>query len=137
MSLAAGLFGFAVARAADVPGPAALAVWLALWDLVPVGGAVIGALPIVALAAASSGNRALDLVLVFVAYQVVENVVVQRSVERSTVRVGPFVTLAAALVGVELSGVAGALLAVLAAALVMSAADELAERPELVQRSDG
>jgi predicted PurR-regulated permease PerM len=137
MSLAAGLFGFAVARAADVPGPAALAVWLALWDLVPVGGAVIGALPIVALAAASSGNRALGLVLVFVAYQVVENVVVQRSVERSTVRVGPFVTLAAALVGVELSGVAGALLAVLAAALVMSAADELAERPELVQRSDG
>lgn len=136
MALAAGLFAFAVARSADVPGPAALGVWLALWDLVPLAGALVGALPIVALAAASSGSRALLLIAVFVAYQVVENVLVQRPVERATVKVGPFVTLAAALVGLELSGVAGALLAVLAAALVMSAADELAERPEALQRSE-
>jgi predicted PurR-regulated permease PerM len=137
MSLAAGLFGFAVARAADVPGPAALGVWLGLWDLVPVAGALVGALPVVALAAAISGNRGLLLIVVFAAYQAIENVLVQRSVERSTVRVGPFVTLAAALIGLELSGVAGALLAVLAAALVMSAADELAERPEAAERSMG
>jgi len=137
MALAAGLFAYAVARSADVPGPAALGVWVGLWDLVPLAGALVGALPIVALAAATSGNRALLLIGVFVAYQVVENVLVQRPVERATVKVGPFVTLAAALVGLELSGVAGALLAVLAAALLMSAADELAERPEALQRSEG
>ncbi|MDQ4070888.1 MAG: AI-2E family transporter, partial [Actinomycetota bacterium] len=126
MSLAAGLAAYLAARLADVPGPAALGVWVGLWDLVPLAGAVIGALPIVALAAATSGERALVLAAAFAAYQVVENVLVQRSVERSTVRVGPFVTLAAGLVGLELSGVAGALLAVLAATMVVTAADELA-----------
>jgi len=133
MSLAAGLAAYLVARMADVPGPAAFGVWVGLWDLVPLAGAMVGALPIVLLAAASSGERALVVVVAFVVYQTVENLFVQRSVERSTVRVGPFVTLAAGLVGLELSGVAGALLAVLAATIVVTAADELAkaESPEV------
>ena len=81
------------------------------------------------------------LILVFVAYQAVENLLVQRSVERSTVRVGPFVTIAAGLVGLELSGVAGALLAVLAATIALTVADELAkselkEPPEPADRSN-
>ncbi len=127
MSLAAGLAAYLVARMADVPGPAAFGVWVGLWDLVPLAGAVVGALPIVLLAAASSGERALVVAVAFVVYQTVENLLVQRSVERSTVRVGPFVTLAAGLVGLELSGVAGALLAVLAATIAVAAADELAK----------
>ena len=131
MSLAAGLTAYLIARMADVPGPAALGVWVGLWDLVPLAGAFVGAVPIVVLAAASSGQRALVVVLAFLAYQIVENLLVERSVERTTVRVGPFVTLAAGLVGLELSGVAGALLAVLAATMAMTAADELAkERPQ-------
>ena len=130
MSLAAGLAAYLAARMAEVPGPAALGVWVGLWDLVPLAGAAIGAFPIVALAAASSGERAVVVALAFLAYQVVENVLVQRNVERSTVKVGPFVTLAAGLVGLELSGVAGALLAVLAATMVVSGADELAGRDE-------
>lgn len=127
MSLAAGLAAYLVARMAEVPGPAALGVWVALWDLVPLAGTLVGALPIVVLAAASSGERALVVAVAFLAYQVVENVLVERSVERATVRVGPFVTLAAGLVGLELSGVAGALLAVLAATIAVTAMDELAE----------
>lgn len=130
MSLTAGLTAFVAARMAQVPGPAALGVWVGLWDLVPLAGALIGALPIVALAAASSGGRAWALVAAFAVYQVVENLLLQRNVERATVRVGPFVTLAAGLVGLELSGVAGALLAVLAASLAISAASELAQPPE-------
>ena len=129
MSLAAGLAAYLIARMAEVPGPAALGVWVALWDLVPLAGALVGALPIVVLAAASSGDRALAVALAFVAYQMMENVLIQRNVERPIVRVGPFVTLAASLVGLELSGVAGALLAVLAATIVLTAMDELAERP--------
>jgi predicted PurR-regulated permease PerM len=141
MSVAAGLAAYLVARLAAVPGPAALGVWVGLWDLVPLAGALVGALPIVALAAASSGERAVVVALAFVAYQIVENVLVQRNVERSTVRVGPFVTLAAGLVGLELSGVAGALLAVLAATMAVTAMDELAEPApvedvELQERED-
>ncbi len=127
MSLAAGLTGFLVARLADVPGPAALGVWVGLWDLVPLAGALVGALPIVVLAMASSGTRALAVVMVFIAYQVLENLLVERSVERTTVRVGPFITLAAGLVGLELSGIAGALLATLAATIAVSTANELAK----------
>lgn len=127
MSMAAGLAAYLAARMAEVPGPAALGVWVGLWDLVPLAGAFVGALPIVLLAAATSGDRALVLVVVFVAYQVIENLLVQRSVERSTVRVGPFVTIAAGLVGLELSGVAGALLAVLAATIALTTVDQLSE----------
>ena len=126
MALAAGLFAYALARTADVPGPAPLAIWVGLWDLVPLAGVMVGAGPIVGLAAVESGDRALVLALAFAAYQVVENLVVQRRVERATIRLGPFVTLIAGLVGVELSGVAGALLLVLAATVAMVAADEVA-----------
>ncbi|HEX2273686.1 MAG TPA: AI-2E family transporter [Acidimicrobiales bacterium] len=126
MAVAAGLFSYALARAADVPGPAPLAIWVGLWDLVPLAGVVVGAAPIVGLAAAASGERALVLALAFVSYQLVENLVVQRRVEAATVHLGPFVTLAAGLVGLELSGVAGALLLVLAAAILTVAADEVA-----------
>ena len=129
MSLAAGLAAYLAARLARVPGPAALGVWVGLWDLVPLAGALVGALPIVALAAVASGERAIVVALFVVAYQAVENLLVQRSVERSSVRVGPFVTLTAGLVGLELSGVAGALLAVLAATIAVTVADELADRP--------
>ena len=126
MAIAAGLFAYAMARWARVPGPAPLAIWVGLWDLVPVGGVVVGAGPIVGLAAVVSGERAAWLAVLFVAYQVVENQVVQKRVEQATLRVGPFLTLAAGLVGLELSGVAGALLLVLAAAMVVAAADEMA-----------
>ena len=124
-ALAAGLFAFLAARVADVPAPAPLAVWMGLWDLVPVGGALVGALPIVALAAVRSSSDALGLAAVFIAYQMMENLVVQRRIEADTVKVGPFLTLLAGLVGLELSGMAGALLAVLAVTIAVTIADEV------------
>ncbi len=124
-ALAAGLFAFLVARVTDVPAPAPLAVWMGLWDLVPVGGALVGALPIVVLAGVRSSSDALGLAAVFIAYQVMENLVVQRRVEANTIKVGPFLTLVAGLVGLELSGMAGALLAVLAVTIAVTIADEV------------
>ena len=124
-AVAAGLFAFLVARVADVPAPAPLAVWVGLWDLVPVGGALVGALPIIALAAVRSSSDAIGLAVVFIAYQLMENLVVQRRIEADTVKVGPFLTLLAGLVGLELSGVAGALLAVLAVTIAVTIADEV------------
>ncbi len=125
MALAAGLFAFAMARIADLPGPAALGIWVGLWDLVPLGGALVGALPIVALAAVTSAGDASWLAVVFVAYQLAENFLVENRVEAQTVRVGPFLTLAAGLVGLELAGVPGALLAVLAVVIAAAIADEV------------
>lgn len=129
MAVAAGLVGFAAARLAHVPGPAALGVWVGMWDLVPLAGALIGALPIVVLGATASSARAVALVMVFALYQMAENLVVERQVEARTVRVGPFVTLAAAMVGVEVSGISAALVTVLAATVAMATIEELSRDP--------
>jgi predicted PurR-regulated permease PerM len=127
MAVAAGLFAFALARWADVPGPAPLAVWVGLWDLVPVAGAFVGAAPIVVLAAVVSAPKAVVLIIAFVGYQMVEDLAVQRRVEQATIRVGPFLTLVAGLVGIEISGIAAALILVLAVTMVMVAVEELAQ----------
>ena len=125
MALLAGVVGHAVATAADVPGAAPLGLWMALWDAVPYFGAVLGAIPIVVLGGVGNPERGLVLALVFVAYELVETFVFQRRLERRTVHVGPFLTAAAAFAGLELYGLGGAVLAVLAVALSVAALDEL------------
>jgi len=126
MSLLAGLTSWGLASWAHVPGPAPLALWVALWDTVPVLGAAIGAAPIVGLAAITSPQRGVGLALVFIAYQVFEWLGLQRWIERRTVHVGPFVTVVAGFAGLELYGVGGALIVLLGVALVLAALDELA-----------
>jgi predicted PurR-regulated permease PerM len=126
MAMLAGLTAWALASAADVPGPAPLGLWVALWDVVPVIGTAIGAVPIVALAAIASPERGLVLAIVFVAYQLAEWLILQRWIERRTVHVGPFATVVAGFAGLELYGVGGALIVLLAVSLAIAAADELA-----------
>jgi len=126
MAVVAGLLAFALARAADVPGAAPLAVWAALWDVVPFLGAVVGTLPIVLLAAAVEPAKGVLLGCVFLGYQVFESTILQRRVERRTLRVGPFLTVAAGFAGIELYGIGGALLVLLFVVLVIAVADETA-----------
>jgi predicted PurR-regulated permease PerM len=121
MAALAGLTAYALASAADVPGPAPLGLWVALWDLVPVVGAVLGALPIVLLAAAVSTGKAVGLAVAFVAYQAAETLLLQRWVEQRSVRVGPFLTVAAGVIGLEGYGIGGALVALLAVTLAVAA----------------
>jgi len=126
MALLAGVSAYAVASTADVPGAAPLGLWVALWDAVPYFGAVLGALPIVVLGGVGNPEQGVTLALVFVAYELVETFVLQRRLERRTVRVGPFLTSAGAFAGLELYGLGGAVLAVLAVAVAVAALDELA-----------
>ena len=126
MAILAGVVGHAVASAAHIPGAAPLGLWMGLWDAVPYFGAVLGALPIVVLGGVGHPERGVTLALVFVAYEVVETLLLQRRLERRTVRVGPFLTSASAFAGLELYGLGGAALAVLATALTVAALDELA-----------
>ena len=126
IAMLAGGFAFAVARAASLPGPAPLAVWVGLWDVVPLVGAVVGALPLVLFAAVLDPVKGALVAVAFVAWQAVEYRFLQRPLERSTVRVGPFLTVAAGIVGIELYGIAGGLLAVLAAAMAVVVTEEVA-----------
>ncbi len=126
LAILTGLFAYALARAAGVPGAVALAAWVALWDLVPVYGFPIGVVPIVVLAAFGSPITAVLLALEFLAFEVLEVMVLQRELEARTMRVGRFLTVVAAFGGLELYGLAGALLAVLAMAALVALVDELA-----------
>lgn len=126
MSMLAGLVAWALASMADVPGPAPLGLWVALWNVVPVIGTVIGALPIVVLAAIDSPGKGIALAVAFLVYQLAEWLVLQRWIERRTVHVGPFATVVAGFAGLELYGVGGALVVLLAVTLTIAALDELA-----------
>ena len=130
MALAAGAMAYAIASVAEVAAPAPLALWVALWDVVPYLGMVIGAIPIVVLGGVGDPGRGVLLAVAFVVYEVVETLVVQRRLERRTVRVGPFLTAAGAFAGLELYGLGGALLAVVVLSLAIAALAELAPPEE-------
>ena len=126
MAVIAGLISYGCARALDLPGGAPLALWMTLLDFIPVVGVVVGAVPLVLLAAATSPAWETALVaLVLLGYQVVETVYLQKRVERHSLHVGPFVTIAVAMVGLELYGIGGSLVALVGVVCVMATADEI------------
>ena len=127
VAMLAAWVAYAAATAADVPGAAPLALWVGVWDLVPIVGAFVGALPIVILAAVAEPWHGWALGAVFLAYQLFEDFGVQPWVERRTMRLGPFLTVAAGFAGLELRGLPGALIAVLAVATAAAALDEVAQ----------
>jgi predicted PurR-regulated permease PerM len=134
IGLVAGGVAYAAAMAAHVPGAAPLALWVAMWDLVPIVGAVIGAAPLIALAGIAHPLRGVLVGAAFVAYQAIEDFVFQPRLEDATMRLGPFLTVAAGFAGLEVRGLPGALIAVLAVATVVAALDEVA--PEIPVSDD-
>ena len=69
--------------------------------------------------------------IVLVGFQVVENTVMQKRVERRSIHIGPFVTIAVGMVGLELYGIGGALISLVAAVAALSVADEVVEPAEV------
>jgi len=123
-SLLEGVVAYVVARAAGVPGPAALGVWFALWTLLPIAGVFVGALPIVLFAGASSLTRAIVVATIFVVIGTAE-FLFATFVERDTVEVSSFLVIFSAFAGLELDGITGALLAILAVVVLVAILDEL------------
>ena len=128
IAVAAGLFAYLVCMTARVPGAVAFAVWVALWDIVPVVGAFVGALPIALLAGVNSWERAVGVLVAFALWQAMEHTFLQRRVERASIRLGPFATVIAMLIGLELYGLGGALVTVLALCLAVAVGDEMLPR---------
>jgi predicted PurR-regulated permease PerM len=132
MAMIAGLLAYGCAEVLDLPGAAPLALWMALVDVVPVIGVVFGALPLVLLTGVTSPWWQTALVaVVLLGYQVLETTLLQSRVERRSIHVGPFVTIAVAMVGLELYGIGGALISLIAAVAVLAVADELVEPMEV------
>lgn len=99
--------------ALGLPSPLPLALWMALLDIVPLIGATIGALPALAVAFVAGGvTDGIVLLVVLLAYQQLENLVLQPAVLGKVVALSPVVVFVAILAGSQLLGVTGALLAI-------------------------
>ena len=118
------VLAFAIARAAGVPGAAALAVWVGLWSFLPIAGVLIGALPIVVFAGAHTLERAAVVGGCFLVIMI-GDWWLNRWLERRSVYVGSFPIVLAGFAGLELYGLTGALLFVLGAVLAVSLIGEI------------
>jgi predicted PurR-regulated permease PerM len=115
----AGTASFVVLTILGVPAPLALAMVVAVFDLIPLIGATIGAL-LVGLVTLF-GDFPLDTIIwagFAIAYQQFENYVIQPRIQSRAVDLDPFVVVVAALFGGTLFGILGALVAIPTAAAI-------------------
>jgi predicted PurR-regulated permease PerM len=104
-----------------------LALWVAIADLIPLVGATLGAIPAIIVAFIESPFEGIVVMIFFVVYQQFENHVLQPAVYGRTIRLNPFLVLLSVLVGVELAGFLGALLALPVAGIVQIVVIDAAE----------
>lgn len=95
-----------------VPLTPLLAVWVALFDLVPQIGGAAGGVPFVALGFTRSATTGVLCAVIFILYLNIENHLLQPLIIGRAVHLSPPATMIAALVGVSALGVVGGLIAV-------------------------
>jgi predicted PurR-regulated permease PerM len=121
----AGVTTFIVLKLLGVPFAAALAVVVFFFDLIPLVGATIAAV-LVGLVTVFNDFPVDTIIWVVwaIVYQQVENTVIQPRIQSRAVNIQPFIVLVAVLFGSTLFGIAGALLAIPAAASIQIAVYE-------------
>jgi predicted PurR-regulated permease PerM len=97
----------------------ALALVVALLDVIPMIGATLGAVIVCAIAFATDLKTGVAAVIFYIAYQQIENYVIYPRVMARSVEIPGALTVIAALVGAALLGVVGALLAIPTAAAML------------------
>jgi predicted PurR-regulated permease PerM len=117
-SVVAGTTSFVWLLAWGVPYPIALALFIAVTDLIPLVGATIGAIGVSTIALFHGLVPGIATIVFFIVYQQFENYILQPRVMRRTVDVAPLLTILAALIGGALLGILGALIAVPFAAAI-------------------
>jgi predicted PurR-regulated permease PerM len=134
LATAAGVSTYILLSILDVPFAVPLAVLMAFFDLVPLVGSTIGGVLVglVTLLADFPGDTLIWVVFVLV-YQQFENNVLQPLVYRRAVNLHPLAVITAILIGSNLLGVLGALVAIpIAAAIQITLKDIWANRPSRV-----
>ena len=118
ISIIAGIAAFIALRLIGVPFAAALAMWVAIADLIPTVGATLGALAAVIVAAFAGLGEAIVTAIYFLVYQQVENYLIVPRVMKKAVDLSPAMVIVSVLIGGSLEGFAGALLALPIAAAI-------------------
>lgn len=112
ISAMAGTAAYIALRILGVRFAFVLALWVAFADLLPLIGATLGAIPPIFVGLLDSSENALILLIFFVLYQLFENHVLQTTVMAKTVKLNPLGVLLAVIIGVQLAGLLGALMAI-------------------------
>ncbi|WP_245194715.1 AI-2E family transporter [Kitasatospora phosalacinea] len=110
--------------AVGVPYAAALGVFVALMDLVPIVGSTIGGVVVSLVALAVSWPVALATAGFYIGFRLLEDYLIMPRAMKFAVDVHPFVTIVAVLIGGALLGIVGALVAVPAAVALGLLLDE-------------
>lgn len=134
LALVSAVFHWIVFQAAGIQAPIPLAIWVGfVSQFLPVVGTYIaGVLPVLITFLDSTIKAAVVLGFIVV-YQQLENYFFAPRITARTMELHPAVAFGAALAGIELLGVAGAILALPAAAMLQAIAGEWGERHEVVE----
>ena len=128
ISLVAGVLATVVLYAVGSEFAVALGLLVAVLDLVPLAGATLAAIiASTVVFIETDWLRALVVIGFFVAYQQFENHVLQPLVYGRTVQLSPLVVLCAVLVGAQLAGILGALLAIPVAGSLLAVGREVVQ----------
>lgn len=110
-SVAFGVFTFVLLFALDVPEPLLLAVLAAVLDAVPIVGVPLATVPAVLLALTVSWETAVFVLVAYTIYQQIENYVLVPRIYGNTLQVSSLSILVGVLIGGQLLGIVGVILA--------------------------
>jgi predicted PurR-regulated permease PerM len=128
ISLLAGTLATVVLYVVGSEFAIALGLLVAILDLIPLAGATLAAIVVSTVVLIETDwLRCLIVIVFFIAYQQFENHVVQTLVYGRTVQLSPLAVLCAVLVGAQLAGILGALLAIPVAGSLIAIAREILE----------
>jgi predicted PurR-regulated permease PerM len=123
-SIVNGLVVGLVCWAFDLPAAVSLGFLVGMLTVLPLIGVIVGGIPALLLTLGLIGwGHALVMLLVLVALQTIEALVVRPLVDPRTVRVGPTVPIVVGLVGFELYGVGGSIYGIALAVIALAALD--------------
>ena len=125
ISVVAGTVTFIALWAFGVPFKGVLALFVAFTDLIPLVGATLGAIPTIFVSFLHSTTAGIGMLIVYIVYQQFENHVLQVTIMAKTVNINQLVVLVSVLIGVELLGFLGALLAIPVAGVLQVIARDL------------
>jgi predicted PurR-regulated permease PerM len=130
MSLAAAIPTGILLLILKVPFAVSLAIVVALFDLIPLVGATLGAIIVVIVCLFTSSTAAIVMAVFFIVYQQLENHILQPIVFGKSVAISPLLVLIAVLFGAALGNILGALIAIpIAASLQILVKDYLKLHP--------
>jgi len=105
-----------------------LSLWAGLTELIPYIGPILGAIPAVLLALAISPLQAVIIIALYIIIQQLENQIIVPQVMKRAVGLNPIISIASVLVGAELGGAVGAIIAIpVATALAVLFSDIIEE----------